>query len=86
MNVLVTGGTGYLGRAVVTALAARGHQLVVFARSASRSGLPGTLIDGDIDAAKNFARRAQAKLKVGSPGWLKADDIINYESPTASTN
>jgi NAD+-dependent farnesol dehydrogenase len=48
MNVLVTGGTGYLGRAVVRALAARGHAVVVFARSASRSGLPGTLVDGDI--------------------------------------
>jgi NAD+-dependent farnesol dehydrogenase len=32
----------------VSALAARGHDLVVFARSASRSGLPGTTIDGDI--------------------------------------
>ena len=36
-----TGGTGYLGRAVVRALAARGHELVVFARTAGRSGLPG---------------------------------------------
>ena len=48
MKVLVTGGTGYLGRAVVSALAARGHDLVVFARSATRSGLPGAAIDGDI--------------------------------------
>ncbi|HEX3644310.1 MAG TPA: NAD-dependent epimerase/dehydratase family protein [Vicinamibacterales bacterium] len=48
MKVLVTGGTGYLGRAVVSALASRGHDVVVFARSASRSGLPGTAIDGDI--------------------------------------
>ena len=48
MKVLVTGGTGYLGRAVVSALAARGHDLVVFARSASRSGLSGRTIDGDI--------------------------------------
>jgi farnesol dehydrogenase len=48
MKVLVTGGTGYLGRAVVSALAARGHDLVIFARGASRSGLPGTAIDGDI--------------------------------------
>ena len=31
----------------------------------------GALIDGDIDTAKNFARRAQAKLGVGSPGWLQ---------------
>jgi farnesol dehydrogenase len=48
MRVLVTGGTGYLGRAVVSALAGRGHDLVVFARSASRSGLPGRLVDGDV--------------------------------------
>jgi farnesol dehydrogenase len=48
MKVLVTGGTGYLGRAVVSALSARGHDLVIFARSASRSGLPGAAIDGDI--------------------------------------
>ena len=46
----------------------------------------GALIDGDIDTAKNFARRAQAKLKVGSPGWLKADDIVNYESPDGATD
>lgn len=48
MKVLVTGGTGYLGRAVVRAFAARGHALVIFARQASRSGLPGTTVDGDI--------------------------------------
>lgn len=48
MKVLVTGGTGYLGRAVVGALVSRGHSVVVFARTASRSGLPGALVDGDI--------------------------------------
>jgi len=48
MNVLVTGGTGYLGRWVVDALAARGHHVVLFARTASASGLPGRPIDGDI--------------------------------------
>jgi NAD+-dependent farnesol dehydrogenase len=48
MKVLVTGGTGYLGRAVVRALAARGHELVVFARTAAGSGLPGRLVDGDV--------------------------------------
>ncbi len=29
-------------------------------------------------------QRAQAKFSRGSPGWLKADDIINYHSPTDS--
>ncbi len=48
MKVLVTGGTGFLGRAVVKALAARGHELVVFSRHATGSGLPGAAVDGDI--------------------------------------
>ena len=48
MRVLVTGGTGYLGAAIVRALHARAHQPVVFARRASAAGLPGTPLDGDI--------------------------------------
>jgi farnesol dehydrogenase len=35
MKVLVTGGTGYLGRAVVRAIAGRGHDVVVFSRHAA---------------------------------------------------
>ena len=58
MKVLVTGGTGYLGRAVVRALAARGHDLVIFARRASRSGLPGATIDGDVRDCAALERAA----------------------------
>lgn len=49
---------------------------VAEAELASAEGL---LIIGDIESAKNFARRAQAKFSRGSPGWLKAEDIIAYE-------
>jgi farnesol dehydrogenase len=48
MRVLVTGGTGYLGAAIVRALARRGHDPVVFARRATAAGLPGRAIDGDV--------------------------------------
>jgi farnesol dehydrogenase len=48
MKVFVTGGTGYLGRAIVHALAARGHHIVLYGRTATASGLPGRPIDGDI--------------------------------------
>lgn len=58
MNVLVTGGTGYVGRAVVGALAAAGHHPIVFARTAASSGLPGTLVDGDILDAGALAAAA----------------------------
>jgi len=48
MRVLVTGGTGYLGQAIVRALVRHGHEAVVFARRATSSGLPGRQVDGDI--------------------------------------
>jgi farnesol dehydrogenase len=48
VKILVTGGTGYLGRAVVRALTSRGHHVVLFARNATASGVPGQPIDGDV--------------------------------------
>ena len=48
MRVLVTGGTGYLGAAIVRTLASRGHTPVILARRASASALPGVPIDADI--------------------------------------
>lgn len=48
MRVLVTGGTGYLGAAIVRALHARGHTPVVFARRAAAAALPGVACDGDV--------------------------------------
>lgn len=36
---------------------------------------------GEFRDAKIFAARAQQKLKRGSPGWLRAQDIINYRQP-----
>ena len=59
MRVLVTGGTGYLGAAIVRALAERGHQPVVFARRASTAGLPGVPIDGDVRDLHAFRHAAE---------------------------
>ena len=53
MKVLVTGGTGYLGRAIVGALRAAGHDVVLYGRTARASGLSAAAVDGDIrDAAR----------------------------------
>lgn len=65
MVVLITGGTGYLGGAIVRAVAARGHRPVVFARRASTSGLPGRMVDGDVrdgEALLSAARGADAAI------------------------
>ncbi|CCV13457.1 conserved exported hypothetical protein [Mesorhizobium sp. STM 4661] len=41
----------------------------------------GHFYSGDYRNAKIFAMRAQQKLKRGEPGWLRAQDIINYAPP-----
>jgi predicted Zn-dependent protease len=38
--------------------------------------------EGSLQKAQNFAKRAQARLKPGSPDWIKTDDIINYKPQT----
>ncbi len=35
-----------------------------------------SLYEGDLGAARGLARRAQASLPAGSPGWLRAEDIV----------
>ena len=57
MKVLVTGGTGYLGRAIVRSMVRHGHEPILFARHATTSGLPGRLVDGDI-RDRNAVRRS----------------------------
>jgi predicted Zn-dependent protease len=41
----------------------------------------GFFVDGKIEDAQGHAARAQAKLKAGSPAWLRADDIVSYKPP-----
>ncbi|MBC8051254.1 MAG: M48 family peptidase, partial [Chitinophagales bacterium] len=36
---------------------------------------------GRFTDAKMQAKRAQAGFPLGSPNWLKADDIINFQPP-----
>lgn len=43
----------------------------------------GEFIEGAYKAAKMHASRAQAAMKRGSPGWIKADDILSFSPPTA---
>ena len=67
-------GVGY--RALARAYALRND--IPMAQLATAQGL---FAEGDYDEARIQATRAQAKLKRGSPAWLRADDIVSYKPP-----
>jgi predicted Zn-dependent protease len=39
---------------------------------------------GDIKTARQIAARAKTRFPIGSPGWVKADDIASYKAPNAA--
>ncbi len=39
---------------------------------------------GDLRTARQLAARAKTRFPVGSPGWVKADDIASYRPPTSA--
>jgi nucleoside-diphosphate-sugar epimerase len=61
MKVLLTGGTGFLGKNVARALVARGHEVRLLAREASNlTGLPaGDIVRGDVCDAASLRRAAE---------------------------
>jgi NAD+-dependent farnesol dehydrogenase len=83
MRVLVTGGTGYLGRAIVRTLAARGHEPVVFARRATHADLAGEAIDGDVrnrDALIAAARGCAAICHTAALVTVWRDDPREFDA------
>jgi len=36
---------------------------------------------GDFKMARELAGRARMRFPLGTPGWLKADDIVNFKPP-----
>ncbi|MEJ0097476.1 MAG: M48 family metalloprotease [Bauldia sp.] len=67
-------GVGY--RALGRAYALTGNEPM--AQLATAQGL---FAEGSYDDARIQAIRAQAKLKRGTPAWLRADDIASYKAP-----
>ncbi|HEY6024861.1 MAG TPA: M48 family metalloprotease [Pseudolabrys sp.] len=39
---------------------------------------------GDIKTARQLAARAKTRLPIGSPAWVRADDIVNVKPPNAN--
>jgi predicted Zn-dependent protease len=41
---------------------------------------------GDLKTARQLATRAKTRLPIGSPAWVRADDIVNVKSPNSNAN
>ena len=39
---------------------------------------------GDMMTARQLATRAKTRLPLGSPAWVRADDIVNVKPPAAN--
>lgn len=65
-------GFSYLGRAY----SAKGQRNLAIAAAAEHN-----FVIGNYKQAKQYAKRAQQKLKRGTPQWLRLQDIIKYKVP-----
>ncbi len=84
MKVLLTGGTGFLGKNVARALAARGHEVRLLAREGSNlSGLaPAEVVRGDVCDAAALSRAAlgcQAVLHMAALVKMWVPDRGDFE-------
>ena len=75
MRVLITGGSGYIGQAVIAALVAEGHDVEALLRDASDAS-----VVSDIGADQQFtARRARDEL-----GWIPREaGVLEYLADSA---
>ncbi|MFN3867813.1 MAG: M48 family metalloprotease [Hyphomicrobiaceae bacterium] len=78
-----------LRKAVINDVNPRGHRLLATAYYkqgrlplADAETAQAYFLEGNIQQAQIFAKRAQRELKQGSPEWLRNDDIINYKPET----
>ena len=86
MRVLLTGGAGFLGKNVVSALLRADHEVTLLVRGGRRPGLPESVnvVDGDVRDAEIFKTASQgcdaiihtaAMVKIWSPRLMDFDDI-----------
>ncbi len=86
MKVLVTGGNGFIGRAVCAELANRGHEALVFDRHLPASP-PKTMYLGDVRAAVDVTEAvAHVDAVIHLAGVLGTQETITNPRPAAATN
>lgn len=89
MHVLVTGGTGFIGQALLPALQAAGHAVTVLSRDPQRAQVPeGVAVIGDLDGTGRAAPEAVVNLageNLGAHRWNAVSKAEFRRSRIATT-
>jgi UDP-glucose 4-epimerase len=87
VNVAVTGGTGFIGRHVVAALAAAGHEVTVVARTVSPVAGAAQVVQGEVTdraiGARFAGMNAIVHLAAIADASLSAADPVGYTTVNA---
>ncbi|MEP9353823.1 M48 family metalloprotease [Xanthobacter sp. KR7-65] len=54
--------------------------------NADLAAAQGNFAAGEFKLGRELAARARLKFPQGSPGWLKADDLVNFKPPASASN
>src|SRR5579864_4923943 len=88
MKVVVGGGSGFVGRALVTSLLADGAEVVVLSRRPSRSSGPGRVVGWEAAARELDGAHAVVNLagvSVGGPRWTRGRKAVIRASRVDTT-
>lgn len=90
MRVLVTGGTGFIGQALLPALQAAGHAVTVLSRQPDRARVPaGIAVIGDLEGTGRAAPEAVINLageNLGASRWTPARQQAFINSRVGTTD
>jgi valyl-tRNA synthetase len=80
------GGDGWPSRDAAAAQGAYDQLAMAYGRKgdlahADLASAQATFTRGDAKTARQLAARAKTRLPVGSPAWVRADDIVNVKLP-----
>ena len=85
MNILVTGGAGFIGRHLVSKLLSLGHAVTIYDNfsTSKKSSTPAKIIEGDIKDApdvERVMRGMQAVFHLAAISDLRADENLIYNT------
>ena len=81
LNILILGGSGFIGRALWSHLSQQGHLVTVTSLRAANKSNHYQLDLGSVDQIASFFKDKQFDVIINSSGYIDHSDSFSYESP-----